>query len=261
MGLRSFRRRAQGTASSPTQQEDPKAAHFQPDTLSVLDEDERRILDEVRLYTMISNERLLANMDAVRYVVQRGVPGAVVECGVWRGGSVLAMIRTLQLLGVTDRDVYLYDTFEGMTKPGEEDVSPHEQPALATWEQTPEGETPWSWAFNNQIFGLELVRNLIKGSGYPFERVHFVQGPVEETIPDVLPEAIAVLRLDTDWYESTRHEMAHLYPCVSEGGVLIIDDFGHWLGSRRAVEEHFTALGKPILLTRTDYSGRIGVKH
>lgn len=261
MGLRSFRRRAQGPASTPTQQHDPWASHFQPDTLSVLDEDERKILDEVRKLTMISNERLLANMDAVRYVVQRGVPGAVVECGVWRGGSVLAMIKTLQLLGAADRDIYLYDTFEGMTKPGEADISPHEQPALATWDETPEGTTPWAWAFDEKVFGLEFVQNVIKESGYPSERVHFVQGPVEETIPGVVPEAIAVLRLDTDWYESTRQEMAHLYPRVSDGGVLIIDDWGHWLGSRRAVEEHFDTSGKPILLTRTDYSGRIGIKH
>jgi hypothetical protein len=91
--------------------------------------------------------------------------------------------------------------------------------------------------------------------------VHFVQGPVEETLPGTTPDSVALLRLDTDWYESTLHELTHLYPRMSAGGVLIIDDFGHWDGARRAVTEYFSTSAKPILLTRTDYTGRMGIKH
>jgi O-methyltransferase len=207
----------------------------QPSATAVLSDDEKHVIAEVRMLTMVSTERLLANMDAVAYAVERGVPGAIVECGVWRGGSVLAMIRVLQRLGVTDRDVYLYDTFEGMTAPTAEDTSPFERPAEQTWAETPDGTTAWGWAF--------------------------VKGPVEETMPDTLPTGIAVLRLDTDWYESTLHELTHLYPLMPSGAVLIVDDFGHWEGARRAVEEYFSTAADPILLTRTDYSGRMGVKH
>ena len=91
--------------------------------------------------------------------------------------------------------------------------------------------------------------------------MHFVQGMVEETIPAGAPEKIALLRLDTDWYESTHHEMVHLFPRISDGGVLIIDDYGHWAGARRAVDEYFHEHNIAILLNRLDYTGRIGIVH
>lgn len=259
MGVRSLARRVRarsergGVAAAP--------APTQPATDSALSPHEQRILAEVRSFTMVSTERLLANMDAVAHAVRRGIPGAVVECGVWRGGSVLAMIRTLQSLGVDDRDIYLYDTFEGMTQPGELDTSPFEQPARVTWDATPDGTTPWSWAFDAAIYDLGFVTRLITATGYPPERLHFVQGPVEQTLPGTAPDEIAVLRLDTDWYASTRHELEHLYPRICAGGVLIVDDFGHWEGARRAVEEYFSTAAPPMLLSRIDYSGRMGVKH
>lgn len=228
--------------------------------MATVEPSEKAIIDEVRMLTMVSAERLLANMDAVRYAVRRGVSGAIVECGVWRGGSVLAMIRVLQECGVDDRDVYLYDTFEGMTAPTEVDTSRFHEPALQTWKTTPEGSTAWGWAFDAEIYDLDFVKRVMKQSGYPQDRVHFVQGPVEETIPGTLPSAIAVLRLDTDWYESTIHELKHMYPVMPSGAVLIIDDYGHWDGSRRAVEEYFSTMEQPIMFARTDYSGRLGVK-
>lgn len=211
---------------------------------------------------MVSDERLVANMDAVRYVANRHIPGAIVECGVWRGGSVLVMIRTLQALGVSDRDVFLFDTFEGMTAPTEHDTSRFAEPASETWKASEEaGTLPWATVFGADVFDVNDVRTLILGTGYPSERIHIVKGRVEETIPDQAPEAIAVLRLDTDWYESTKHELEHLYPRVSDGGALIIDDYGHWDGARRAVDDYFSENGEPILLSRVDYTARIAVKH
>lgn len=262
MDLRSLAKRAKTALNAAGSASDKDlAAPQQPDTVALLEPDEKRIIADVRFYTMVSTERLVAIMDAVRYVVQRNVPGALIECGVWRGGSVLAMIKTLQLLGVDDRDVYLYDTFEGMTRPTEADTSPFEQPALRTWEETPDGATPWKWAFDPEIYGLEFVQSLIYGSGYPRDRIHFVQGPVEETIPATVPQQAALVRLDTDWYESTMHELVHLYPLIPSGGVLIVDDFGHWEGARRAVEEYFSTYAEPLLLARTDYSAHMGIKH
>ena len=105
----------------------------------------------------------------------------------------------------------------------------------------------------------EVTRNVL-GTGYPADRVRFVEGLVEDTIPEQAPEEIAVLRLDTDWYESTRHQLVHLYPRLSSGGVLILDDYGCWLGARQAVDEYIEEHGLHLLLTRIDSSGRLVVK-
>lgn len=226
-----------------------------------LSDSEARIVEEVKPFTLTGVDRILATLDAVRYVARRGVPGALVECGVWKGGSVLAMIRALQDVGVTDRDIYLYDTFSGMTEPSELDTTRYGEPAAAEWERsTSEGRVPWSWAFDEDAVSLESVQKLLFATGYPSERLHFVVGAVEETLPQDPPASIAVLRLDTDWYESTRAELLHLYPRLSQGGVLIIDDYGHWEGARRSVDEYFGGQTSPILLGRIDYTGRMGIK-
>jgi O-methyltransferase len=205
--------------------------------------------------------RLRALIDAVRYCVRRGIPGSFAECGVWLGGSVLAMILTLQELGHADRDIYLYDTFSGMTAPTEQDVSPIDPPALETWNAARgREERAWSEMFSSEIFNEETVRRTVLSTGYPEERLHFVRGPVEETLPKHSPGRLSLLRLDTDWYESTRHELNHLYPLLADGGVLILDDYGHWEGARRAVDEYFSTKAAPLLLNAIDYTGRIAVK-
>lgn len=230
-----------------------------PEDISAAD---RAIISQVRPYTMTSELRIEAVTQATRYCIRAGIPGAFAECGVWRGGSVMAMLLVLLEQGVTDRDVYLYDTFGGMTVPTDDDTSAFEEPALVTWKRSDsQGEQAWSKLFNSEIFNLNDVRSALLQTGYPEARLHFVKGPVEETIPGTLPERMALLRLDTDWYESTRHELQHLYPRLEQGGVLIIDDYGHWQGCRKAVDEYFAVDGiKPILLQRIDYTGRIAVK-
>jgi len=226
-----------------------------------LSADEQALVARCQPYTLASPERIIATADAVAHVVRRDVPGALVECGVWRGGSVLAMVLTLQRLGVDDRDVYLCDTFSGMTEPTVEDTSAFDPPALGTFERARAGgRRAWDGLFGEEVFGLEQVRELLGGTGYPPERIHFVVGDVLETLPAQAPERLALLRLDTDWYASTKHEMEQLYPRLSVGGVLIVDDYGHWEGARRAVEEHFAASGEPLLFARTDYTGRMAVK-
>jgi hypothetical protein len=210
---------------------------------------------------MTGEPRLLALIDAVRYCVRRGIDGAFVECGVWRGGSVLAAILTLQDLGVTDRKIYLYDTFEGMPAPGELDRSPVSGSARDSWERSrePDGRA-WPELFGSDVFDEESVRKTLLDTGYPADHIHVVPGRVEETLPAHAPDRVALLRLDTDWYDSTKHELEHLYPRLAPGGVLIVDDYGHWEGARRAVDEHFAESAAPILLSRIDYTGRIGVK-
>jgi O-methyltransferase len=206
--------------------------------------------------------RLLGVVDAVRYCVMRGVPGAFAECGVWRGGSVLAMILTLQALGVDDRDIYLFDTFEGMTVPTDADVSDLDGSALVEWQAAATDQrVAWADSFGPQVFNEATVRSLLLATGYPAARLHFVRGSVEATIPDAATGELALLRLDTDWYESTAHELRHLFPRLRPGGVLIVDDYGHWRGAQRAVDEYFSSEHPPLLLARLDYTGRIAIKH
>jgi hypothetical protein len=212
-------------------------------------------------YTLTSPARVQALLDAVAYCVERGVPGDFAECGVWRGGSVLAMVLKLQALGVDDRVVHLYDTFEGMTRPSELDTSQYDGPALTSWEQQTEGGArAWDEYFRPDVFNEDLVREVVLSTGYPASKARFVRGPVEETLPAHAPDQLALLRLDTDWYESTRHELEHLYPRLAVGGVLIIDDYGHWDGCRKAVDEYFSSVAPPVLLTRVDYTARVAVK-
>jgi O-methyltransferase len=230
--------------------------------LALLAPEDRSIVDRALPHTMTGVARLQAVVDAVRYCVGREVPGDFAECGVWRGGSVLAMALALQQLGRANRHLHLYDTFEGMTAPTAHDVSPVDRPALEVWnEARGRGERPWKEVFSEQSFSEDQVRDLLLSSGYPPQLIHLVRGAVEETLPEHAPEALALLRLDTDWYESTRHELEHLYPRLSDGGVLIVDDYGHWEGARRAVDEYFRVHGPPPLLARVDYTCRIAVKH
>jgi O-methyltransferase len=239
---------------------EPHAPHgYTPDwDLGGLSDSEREIILRAEPFTMTGLPRLHALVIAVRHLVGRGVPGAFAECGVWRGGSVLAMALTLQQLGVEDRDLFLFDTFEGMTEPDERDTSPISGSALDLW-RAPE-PPPERFAFPPHGVQEDAVRNAVLSSGYPATRVHLVKGPVEETLPDNAPPDFALLRLDTDWYSSTRHELIHLYPRLSPGGVLIIDDYGHWDGARRAVDEYFADDPNAPLLSRVDYTCRLAVK-
>jgi hypothetical protein len=210
----------------------------------------------VRSYTQTSPERIASLCEATRYVIAAQIPGAIVECGVWRGGSMMAVIRTLLEAGDTTRDLFLYDTFEGMPEPGTKDVTFTGTPASVLMRNASKDDPDSIWCYAP----IDSVKRTIGSLGYPEKKVHFVQGKVEETIPRYAPERIALLRLDTDWYESTRHELIHLYPRLSRGGVLVIDDYGHWQGSRKAVDEWLAQAQTKILLNRIDYTGRVAVK-
>jgi hypothetical protein len=204
---------------------------------------------------MTSPERLNALVHAVEYVLRAEVPGAIVECGVWRGGSMMAIAHTLLRLGRTERMLFLFDTFSGMPPPSDVDRDHHGNAATALM-AAQDPATSFVWA----IASLDEVRRNLESVPYPADRIRYVAGRVEATVPDHAPDRIALLRLDTDWYESTRHELVHLFPRLSPGGVLLIDDYGHWDGCRKAVDEYIEAHRLPILLCRIDYTGRIAVK-
>jgi O-methyltransferase len=220
------------------------------------DEANRKILDAVAPFTMTSRERQLALIDAVRHLNRRGVQGCFVECGVWRGGSSMTMALTLLEERVSDRELYLFDTFEGMTPPTAFDSTTDGTLASEHLARDP-NKSGGNWC----VADLNDVQTNMTSTRYPSERVHFIQGPVEKTIPAQAPQGpIALLRLDTDWYESTRHEWEHLFQLVPPGGVIIIDDYGHWQGARRATDEFLATLDKHYLLQRIDYTGRLLIK-
>ena len=213
------------------------------------------IWNRVKHRTMTGHAKGYYLHRAVCYVIAQQIPGAIVECGVWRGGSMLNVAHTLARLGVSDRDLYLFDTFSGMSEPTDRDVHLGRSGAAAATILEREPRDSQTWA----IASLDDVRAGFSSMDYPSERVHFVEGKVEDTIPDQAPEGIAILRLDTDWYESTRHELSHLYRRLAPGGVLIIDDYGTWKGSRDATDEFVAETGEPLLFVRTG-RGRAAVK-
>jgi O-methyltransferase len=221
---------------------------------SVFDEETMATIRAVRPYTMTTPERIFGLCNAVRYIVRYGIDGAIVECGVWRGGSMMAVARTLRSMREETRQLYLFDTFTGMTSPSDRDRTWRGESADALLRAA--GDTGPIRA----VAPLDAVRAALEQTGYPSDLLHFVEGPVETTIPKHAPRQIAILRLDTDWYESTRHELEHLYPRLVVGGVIIIDDYGFWQGAREATDEYFLRQDAPLLLNRMDDTGRIGVK-
>lgn len=223
-----------------------------------LSENEFRLINFVKKYTLTSPERMYALIEAVRYVVRNKISGDIVECGVWKGGSMMLAAKTLMESNNTNYDLYLFDTFEGTTKPTNVDEDYLGNSMLTTWEKEFEGKE--KMAASADYASLEEVQKNLFSTEYLREKIHFIKGKVEDTIPENAPEKIAILRLDTDWYESTKYELEHLFPRLSSGGILIIDDYGHFKGSKKAVDEYFVKNKIKYFLNRIDYTGRLIVK-
>lgn len=209
------------------------------------------IYERCKPFTMTSIERMYALHTAVNYIVDNDIAGDIVETGVWRGGSTMMAALTLLSRDAGNRDLWLYDTFEGMVEPTEADSSYDGRSAQIQYLENPD----WCAA------SREDVETNMRSTGYAAERLHYIAGKVEETIPSAgVPAEIALLRLDTDWYVSNKHELENLYPLLAHGGVLLIDDYGHWDGVRRSVDEYFREQGITGLLNRIDYTGRLLIK-
>lgn len=214
------------------------------------------IIKRVSPYTTTSFERIYALIESVRYIVRNDIKGELLECGVYKGGSMMTIALALMAEGVTDRELSLFDTFEGMPAPDERDIDLLGKPALEEFSKRKISEMSSTW----MNASMEQVRQAMASTGYPMERIHFVKGLVENTIPEKAPEAIALLRLDTDWYQSTIHELIHLYPRLSPKGILIVDDYGHLKGAREAVDGYFDRNKMAPFMHRIDYTGRLIIK-
>jgi O-methyltransferase len=190
-------------------------------------------------YTIVSVERAYATYRACRYAARYKIPGCFAECGVFRGG--MSMLAGLTFIAHDEgrRDIWLYDTFAGMTAPSPED-----------------GEAAAGYNPQMVASSLQEVQRNFGSIGYPGCSL-FVEGDVCETLkqPANVPKEIAVLRLDTDWYESTRVELDILYGKVARRGVVLCDDYGYWQGARKAVDEFIERLLDPVYLCITDNCG------
>ena len=215
------------------------------------DADFIKLYNRVREFTMVEIERCHGLYTSVKYILKNNISGDFVECGVWKGGSSMLVALLLKTENVVDRKIYLYDTFAGMTEPGDNDGEKEK----IEWEKNKKDDGGSNWCLATYE---ETLANM-QTTGYPTENIKLVKGKVEDTIPGTMPDKIAMLRLDTDWYESTKHELTHLFPLLEKSGVLIIDDYGAWQGARKAVDEYFAENG-PSFLNRIDSTGRLLVK-
>lgn len=221
---------------------------------------DREIIEAVSHLALVNATGIHSLLQSVEHIVARDVPGAMVECGVFRGGCAMAVALKLLQLGCTDRDIYLFDTFTGAPRPtrsSDRDAFGANS-AQELWDRA-KRDPVWEAAWFRHVF--EEARDAVVKTGYPEERLKMVPGLVEDTVPSQAPEVIALLRLDTDWYESTLHELEHLYPRLQMGGVLVVDDYGAFTGAREATDEYFARAGNSRpLLQRVNYTVRQAIK-
>ena len=208
-------------------------------------------------YTMTSVHRLINTLKSCYYVVENNIPGDFVECGVWRGGNGILAKKIFEHLN-SEKKVWMFDTFEGMTAPTNVDIEAINQISAENKFAESQTNTHNEWCYAS----LEDVQKNCSDSGIDIAALKFIKGDVCDTLkkPDNVPDKISVLRLDTDWYESTKAELEVLYPKLSNGGVLIIDDYGHWEGARKAVDEYFSLQKYKPLFNVIDRTGRSALK-
>ena len=168
--------------------------------------------------------------------------------------DLMTAVMSHNSIGEHDRELFHLESLKGMPEPDDDDVKQSGEPAASILERTCRDASVWA------VASLDEVRANVLGVGYPEHRIHFVAGRVEETLPEHAPPEIALLRLDTDWYASTKHELVHLYPRLAAGGVLVIDDYAYWRGARQAVDEYVRENDLKLLLIRSDHGARVAIK-
>ena len=209
------------------------------------------IYNECKAYTTCNMYKLYSIYESLQYIIKNNLEGALVETGVRKGG-VCMFIAYLLKKWKKERNIYLYDTFEGMSEPTDKDIDWRGRATLLEYNQKKKSGIKWAY------FPIEEVRANMLMTGYDERKIIFVKGKVEDTIPKTMPDKIAMLRLDTDWHESTKHTLIYLYPRLVIGGALLVDDWGQLLGCHEAVEGYFK--DKNILLSLAYGGGKVGIK-
>jgi O-methyltransferase len=201
------------------------------------------IFNKVKPITLLEKERVFANIDSVQHIIDHDIDGDIVEVGVFKGGSIISMILALEELKIKNRKIHLFDTFEGMTEPTNVDIDLNNQHASILMDDP---LVSCGCSLN------EVIKNVNFHCKYPKDLINYHKGDILKTI--FIPSKIAILRLDTDWYESTKFELENFYDKVSKNGVIIIDDYGHWQGCKKAVDE-FLSKNPKIEIEKIDYTG------
>lgn len=218
--------------------------------------DEDDLMMEISLkYSMTPKVRMWALVQSIKYLINNNIKGDIVETGVFRGGNLILSKKLLNSYEPNSkRKIWGYDTFEGMTEPTENDRDIFGEDPRKFWEKSQKQEyNDWCYSSIDEVrnnFTKETNSNLVE----------LIKGPVEQTlrVKENLPDQISLLRLDTDWYESSKIELEMLYPKLVKGGVLILDDYGHWQGVKKSVDEYFK--NKNIWLHYVDYGCRLLIK-
>lgn len=200
-----------------------------------------KFIESVQPYTMTSINCIEHLYDSLENIRINNIPGDFAECGVWKGGNIIGIIEYLNYYSMTDKHVWLYDTFVGMTKPSDIDYTNNS-------DQMSSSDTLNYWKDNNKnnvnqwcYCSLQEVKNNLSTSKFPVSNIHYIVGDVCKTlqIESNLPKSLCLLRLDTDWYDSTKIELEKLYPRLEKNGTLIIDDYHYWHGSKKETDEFF----------------------
>lgn len=204
-----------------------------------------KFFDIVQPFSMTSRERIYELYESLEYIRLSNLEGDIVECGVWKGGNILGIIEYLSFYNIETKTVWLYDTFNGMTEPEDIDMDLNQRQASSIMHLS------HVLAYSS----LDEVKQNLSKSKFNKNSIRYIIGDVSETLkmPGNIPKSISLLRLDTDWYKSTKDELYYLYPNLIRNGILIVDDYGHWRGSKTACDEYF--LNKNIKMSQIDYTG------
>jgi O-methyltransferase len=197
---------------------------------------EKRLTKIVQPYTLVGPERLHNLFNLARRIEAEHIPGDVIECGVYKGGTaaILARLATQSKMG---RTVWLLDSFQGMPPTTDSD-----------------GDAAMEW-IGKLSTSPDEVKEVLKLAGADLDRVRIVPGFFEETFKEITIPRVALLNLDCDWYESVRLCLHKFYDSVVTGGFISIDDYGYWPGCKLAVDEFFDQRGLPYTLQEVDSSG------
>ncbi len=202
-----------------------------PSIVEISEEEENNI-NISKKYSMTTEIRMWALLNSLKKVHYEKIDGDIVECGVWKGGNIILIKKFIEKNNLKKK-IYCYDTFEGMT------------PTSFIDNEISSGRNASEIVKNNNTYlcksSLEETKDNVRKNVKDFNNINFIQGKVEDTLIDEknLPEKISICRLDTDYYSSTKIELEILYPRIVQGGILIVDDYGHWSGSKKAVDEYF----------------------
>ena len=225
-------------------------------SIAEIEDEELKIIKSITNYSMSTPANHWAIIQSIKHLKKNNIQGDLVECGVWRGGNLILFKKILEKIKM-EKKIYSYDTFEGMPYPGENDFDLKDIKADIIFNKYKKKEMKWCYS------SLDEVKNNIKKNNINLDDDFiFVKGKVEDTlkVEKNLPQKIALLRLDTDFYESTKIELEILFPKLERGGILIVDDYGHWKGSKKAVDEYFDLKNNFKWFHRIDYASRLYIK-